>query len=118
MRDRECTLINIGTNNLVSTFLHLAEEISEVPYKFVSNNRYQGYLLKENFLAEPIEIRNHAYTENVTLNKQKIERFLAQQGVVAVNYINGVKVIKAKSNDMISVLTNKLSVDPYFMVSF
>lgn len=113
-----CTLINIGTDELISTFLHLIETRIYSPYKCFDTDIFAGKVLLNNGKIQNITVKNHAYVRPTSFNRKKIERFLVKEDALKVTTIGNLKVFQCQTANLVEALTRKLIVDPTFMVTF
>lgn len=116
--DSNCTLLNIGTNELISTFFHVVECRTRAPYKCFTRDQLTGSILLDDGQIMNITVKNHAYMLSTKFNRRKIERYLFKEGVLKVTNMDTVKVFQCQTSDLVEALTRKLKTDPTFMVTF
>ena len=120
-RKNETYVINIGTDRFRSSPLHYVEKVSKVPYIFDKSKNFRGIFIDKKNNKKNI-IQSHGgqsiYKEKCVFNFEKINLFLQKNNAIKESFYKNIKVISINNQKMHSFLENKLSKDPYFMVTF
>ena len=113
--------INIGTKWAVSSQIHYSEYKNNLPY--ISAVEYDGILYRNETQYEKIKTvnytNNHWFNKYVTVmwNRHKILNHMHKKGVLDYYNLNGVKVFAFKLGDLGRLLDEKLSKNPYYLLT-
>lgn len=109
-----CKILFFGVS-FVETFVHLAEERAKVPYRFwktFTGNIIDGNLKKKtniNFYARQLDMK----TEPI-IDVAKINQYLRQKKIISSTKLGIGEVSVCNSNEMVSELVNKFTLEPKF----
>ncbi|WP_232702843.1 AAC(3) family N-acetyltransferase [Halobacterium wangiae] len=114
--DRDNVLIaNIGTNRLVSTQFHYISMQADSPYHAAET--HSGVLYRDGETHEPVVQRGDTFTSIYNWNRWKMERDLADRGVVNDRETNGLRLSFMRARDVRDALEPAVERDPYYMVA-
>jgi len=114
--DRENVLVvNVGTGGLRCSFIHYLEQRHGVPYITVSEHDGVVYHTDTEFER----VTQSCPTDDIyrRFNRAKLERRLAEAGVLDAYDRNGLAVRFARARDLRQVLDDHVASDPYYLVT-
>jgi len=108
-------IANLGTDRLVSTQFHYVSVRADPPYQATTTHSGEIYYDDERHAG--IEQTNDTFTSAYTWNRWKLERYLADRGVLDRRDRHGLKLSLFGANDMRTALEPMVERDPYYMVT-
>lgn len=115
--DENVLIANIGTDWLLSTQHHYIERHYDVPYN--APDDHEGYIYYDEETHERITQTNYTYDfRAVKRNHQKIQRMMAEKGLLDEYDLGGLQVLFFRARDLRLALEEKLADDPYYMVAW
>lgn len=114
--DRDNILIlNIGVPWLMTTQHHYIERQYDAPYQTYPT--YEGIIIDENGNRSSVSQRNETYTVYARRAWRKLQRESVEAGVVNEFNINGLLMLLFRANTYRDFLEDKVTSDPYYLVS-
>jgi len=120
--DRDNVLcLNIGTKWAVSSQIHFSEYKNMVPY--INKTEYKGIIYydthEHNDISVVNYVNNHWFNKYVSIiwNRHKISRHLQKGGILDYYDLDGVKVYAFRLKELRLFLDDKLSKDPYYLLT-
>ena len=112
----KCYVINLLTQDIVSSFIHLAESSSSVKYKSF-DHKYFGYIyesgkyIKRSVLSSKDKILNQ-------INRKKIRKNLEEDHLISKFEIDGYSCYTFSSQEIVDFLNVKCSESKNYIVTF
>ncbi|PSQ03661.1 hypothetical protein BRC97_13140 [Halobacteriales archaeon QS_6_71_20] len=113
--DDNVLIANIGTDRLVSTQFHYVSVRADPPYQ--ASSSHAGEIYYDDERHGGVEQRNDTFTSTYTWNRWKLERRLADEGVLDRRDRHGLKLSLFRARDMRTALEPAIERDPYYMVA-
>lgn len=117
MKKENTYILNIGTERLVSTYLHYIEEEQSVPYK-IRPALYTGVSISDHKTYSKINQINHKYTFPCEFNRSKIERELLKNNALEKIDNFGVDIRLFNTARLHDVISPRVKEKPYYLVTF
>lgn len=113
----DIAVVNINTYRFVCTYLHVFEEMVQVPYKRKGGKVYDGVIFDENNNVCQIRHRSHSNLIQSEFARAKLERFLLKHGAMQI-WKNGNNEVSITDMSAVRELVlEKLKTNPLFLVT-
>jgi len=109
------TIVDIGTEDFISTQLHFVESCCKVPYR--EEKELPGIIYYDETHFEHIEQITTKRLIKAAWNRSKIERYLMARGVLKKYKISNFNIRVFDSRDLRIEIEKKIYSDPYFLIT-
>ena len=113
----DVVVLNINTYRFLCTYLHVFEEMMEVPYKRTGGKVFDGVMYDESNNACEIRHRSHSNLLQSEFARAKLESFLLKHGAMQIWNNGNNEVSISKMSAVRELVIEKLRTNPLFLVT-
>lgn len=113
----DAVVLNINTYRFVCTYLHVFEEMMNVPYKRAGGKVLHGVMFDENNNACEIRHRSHSNLLQSEFARAKLEGFLLKHGAMQIWKHGNNEVSITDMSAVRELVIDKLRTNPLFLVT-